>query len=363
MTNNNTSKKEPLFHIVKNSDIPVWMGWIIRIVAIVIAIFVGSCIASAFSSQSPFKVIANLVSGAFGTERRIWLFLQDTSMLLIIALAITPAFKMKFWNLGANGQVLISCLATVACMFYFGGKLPNGVVMLFMIIAGLLAGVIWAVIPAIFKAIFGTNESLFTLMLNYIAEGLVAFFINVWVKDGSAVLRPIEYGNLPELGNKYVLIILVAAVLTAFSFVYFKYSKHGYEISVVGESQNTARYIGVNVKKVIIRTLVLSGLMCGIAGILLGGAINHTITSTAHNNLGFTAIMASWLGKFDPLYILASSAFIGFMTRGMTQVNMACGFTSTAMSDIVVGIVYFFVIACEFFINYKLVFRSKKEVK
>lgn len=363
MANNSSLRKEPLFHIVKNSEMPVWKSWLIRIGAIILSIFVGSCIASAFSSQNPITVIANLFSGAFGTKRRIWLFLQDTSLLLIIALAITPAFKMKFWNLGANGQVLISCLATIACMHYFGGILPDALVIVIMIIVGLAAGVIWAVIPAIFKAIFGTNESLFTLMLNYIAEGLVAFFINVWVKDGSAILRPIEYANLPELGNKYVLIIVVAAILTAFSYVYFKYSKHGYEISVVGESQNTARYIGVNVKKVIIRTLVLSGLMCGVAGILLGGAINHTITSTAHNNLGFTAIMASWLGKFDPLYILASSAFIGFMTRGMTQVNMTCGFTSTAMSDIVVGIVYFFVIACEFLINYKIVFRSKKEVK
>lgn len=362
MTKNN-GVKEPLFHIVKKNDVPLWQAWLIRIGTIVFAIFIGGIIASAFSSRNPFEVIASLFAGAFGTKRTIWLLLQDTSMLLIIALAITPAFKMKFWNLGANGQVLISCLATIACMFFLGGKLPDVVVILIMIVAGLLAGVIWAVIPAIFKAFFGTNESLFTLMLNYIAEGLVAFFINVWVKDGSAVLRPIEYANLPELGNKYILIILVAALLTAFSYVYFRFSKHGYEVSVVGESRNTARYIGVDVKKVIIRTLVLSGLMCGVAGILLGGAINHTITPTAHNNLGFTAIMAAWLGKFNPLYVLVSSAFICFVTRGMVRVNMDCGFTSTAMSNIVIGIVYFFVIACEFFINYKLVFRSKKEVK
>lgn len=356
--------QEPLFHVVKRDSMPWWKALIIRLGAIVIALIVCGIISAIVIKANPFSVYAEMVNGVFGTERRIWIFLRNTALLLGVALAVVPAFKMKFWNLGANGQVLIGCLATTACMQCLGGKLPDGVVILFMVVSSILSGIIWAVLPAIFKAFFKTNESLFTLMMNYIAVGLVSYFINIWVKSGSGVLNPISYANLPDLGNKYLLTIVVVAVLTVLMHVYLKYSKHGYEITVVGESENTARYVGINVKKVIIRTLVVSGAVCGIIGLLLSGAINHTVSADMVDNRGFTAIMAAWLAKFNPLVMVLTSLFIVFLDQGVSQVNTKFRLGNDAFSDIVIGIIYFFIIGCEFFISYKLKFRSgKKEEK
>lgn len=241
--------------------------------------------------------------------------------------------------------------------------MPDIVVNLLMIVASVAAGAIWAVIPAIFKARFKTNESLFTLMMNYIATGLVLFCIDSWVKTGSGVLTPIKEGNLITIGNDHVLTIIVVALMTAFMFVYLKYTKHGYELSVVGESENTARYVGINVKKVIIRTLVLSGAMCGIIGLLLGGSINHTVNSESVANRGFTGIMVAWLAKFDPIMMILTAFFITFLSRGMGQVQSAFGITNSAVSDIIVGLIYFCIIGCEFFINYRLIFRKKRKEK
>ena len=186
-------------------------------------------------------------------------------------------------------------------------------------------------------------------------------YYNTRHSTGSNTSPPIEYANFPEIGNSYLLTIIVVALISALMFFYFKFSKHGYEVSVVGESENTARYVGINVKKVIIRTMVLSGAICGVIGLLLVGAINHTITPNLANNMGFTAIMAAWLGKLDPLAIILTSFFIMFIDKGMGAVRTEFDLTNTAASNIVLGIIYFAVIACEFFITYKVHFRTRQK--
>jgi simple sugar transport system permease protein len=146
-------------------------------------------------------------------------------------------------------------------------------------------------------------------------------------------------------------------------YVYLKYSKHGYEISVVGESENTARYIGINVKKVVIRTMLLSGAICGIAGLLLVGSTNHTISTTTADNRGFTAIMVSWLAKFNPIYMILTSFLIVFLQRGANEISTVFNLNQS-FSDILTGIILFFIIGSEFFINYQVKFHhSHKEVK
>jgi len=273
--------------------------------------------------------------------------------------ALVPAFKMKFWNLGGNGQILVGCLAAIACMFYLGGKLPDAVLILLMTVASIVAGAVWGLLPAIFKAHFGTNESLFTLMLNYIATGLVSMFITIWVKSGSGVLVPLNWGHFPELfGNKYLLTVLVFVILAVLMYVYLNYTKHGYEIAVVGDSPNTAKYIGIDVKRVIIRTMIISGALAGIVGLFLAGGIHHTISTASANNMGFTAIMATWLAAFNPLVMIGTCFFIIFISRGMVEVRGDFGFTNDSIANIVIGLVYFCVIACSFFITYRVVFRK-----
>ena len=354
---------EPLFHISKRASMPWYYSWLIRLVSILAALIVSGAVTMLLTHQNPISVYATMVDGAFGTSRRGGKLLQSLAILLCVALALTPAFKMRFWNIGGEGQVLVGGLATAACMICLGGKIPNALLIIVMIISSMLAGAIWAVIPAIFKAQFNTNETLFTLMMNYVGIQLVSYFVMVWeVPKGSGKIGIINQmshaGWLPQLGNQeYLLNILIVLALTIFMYIYLKYSKHGYELSVVGESENTAKYIGINVKKVIIRTMLLSGAMCGIAGLLLVGGTDHTITTTTADNRGFTAIMVSWLAKFNPIYMVLTSLLLVFFDKGATEIATVYRLNES-FSEIITGIILFFIIGSEFFINYKINFRK-----
>ena len=361
--------KEPLFHITRRKDIAWYKGWLIRIIAVIVALIVCGFITMLVTGLNPISVYATMFDGVFGTSRRFWMLLQDMAILLCISLALAPAFRMRFWNLGGDGQVLMGALGSAACMILLGDKLPNWLLILVMIVASFAAGIIWAIIPAFFKAKFNTNETLFTLMMNYVAIQLVAFFVIVWeVPKGAGKIGIInqstEAGWLPQIGpSKYFLNVLIVAVLTIVMFVYMKYTKHGYEIAVVGESEPTARYIGLKVSKVILRTMILSGAICGLAGFLLVGGTDHTLTTTLSNGRGFTGVMVAWLAKFNPFYMILTTFILIFLTRGTTEITTIYGLNSS-FGSIITGIILFFILGCEFFINYKVTFRHKaKEVK
>lgn len=351
--------------IQKRGNLSGKQRWLVRIIAILLALILCAIITTILTGVNPFSVYGAIFTGAFGSTRKTWITLQDISILLIISLALTPAFKMQFWNIGGEGQVLIGGLTAAACMICLGDKIPNALLILIMVIASPLAGAIWGFIPAFFKAKWNTNETLATLMMNYIATQLVAYFTIVWeVPKGSGKIGIINQdtsaGWLPEIGNKYLLTIIVAIIITAFMYVYQKYTKHGYEISVVGESRNTAKYVGISVPKVITRTMLLSGAICGIAGLLLVAGINHTVTTTVADGQGFTAVMVSWLAKFNPIAMIATSFLIVFMDRGASEISTNFGLNQS-FADILTGILLFFIIGCEFFIRYKVSFKNKKQ--
>lgn len=368
MNNKDKNIHEPIFHITKRSSIVWWKSWIIRAIAIIFALLVCALVIVMLTHYNPVEVYKSMFVGSFGSKQKTMVLFQNLAMLLCISLAVTPAFKMRFWNLGAEGQVLIGGLASAACMFYIKDSLPNILLIPFMFIVSIVAGIIWGLIPAIFKAKWNTNESLFTLMMNYVAIQLVSFAIMVWVPNGSNVMGIInqrtEAGWLTNLfGEKYLLNIIIVAVLTVLMFIYLKYSKQGYEISVVGESENTARYIGINVKKVIIRTMAISGGICGLAGFLLVSGTNHTISKDIAGGMGFTAIMVSWLAKFNPILMVITSFLIVFLQKGAGEIATVFRLNES-VADILTGIILFFIIGCEFFINYKINIRSKnKEAK
>ncbi len=357
---------EPRFHIAKRSGLVWWKSWLIRVAAVALALVASAVVTVLLTGENPLRVYATMIDGAVGTQRRIWGLLQNVAMLLCVSLAVTPAFKMRFWNIGAEGQVLIGGMATAACMILLGSKLPTWLLMPVIILASMAAGALWAVIPAFFKAHWDTNETLFTLMMNYIAIQLVSFFTLKWsVPKGSGQIGVINQethaGWLPALGGQdYLMNILIVAALTVGMYIYLKYSKHGYEIAVVGESENTARYIGINVKKVIIRTMVISGALCGIAGLLLVSGTDHTITRNTAAGRGFTAIMVSWLAKFNPLYMVLTSLLIVFLQKGAIEISTIYGLNAS-FSEIITGIIIFFIIGSEFFINYQIKFRGSEQ--
>ena len=356
--------KEPLFHVAKREALPWYHMWLIRVLAVLAALVVCSIVTMAVTKLNPVAVAGSMVEGALGSTRKTWVTIQNTAILLLIALAVTPAFKMRFWNIGAEGQVLISCFAAASCMILLTDKVPNAVLILIMFLASIAAGAIWAGIPALFKARWNTNETLFTLMMNYVATQLVAYYVIIWESPkGSGKIGIINSatgaGWLPVLfGQKYLLNIIVVAIITVGMYLYLNYTQHGYEISVVGESERTARYVGIKVEKVILRTLLLSGAICGFTGLLLVGGTDHTITTTIAGGRGFTAVMVSWLAKFNPIVMVFTSFLLIFLDRGASEISTVFGLNQS-FGDILTGIILFFIIGSEFFITYQLNFRKR----
>ena len=361
--------REPVFHIVKRGEMSWRFSWAIRAAAVLLALVCCGVITTVVTGENPIQIFATIIDGSFGSSRKFMVLLQNTAMLLCVALALTPAFKMRFWNIGGEGQALAGALAAAACMILMKDQ-PNLVVIPCMIVTSILAGAFWGAVPAFFKAKFGTNETLFTLMMNYVATQIVAYFSVVWENPkGSGnigVINPLtKVGWFPELfGSKYALNIIVVGLVTVGMYVYLKYSKQGYEIAVVGESERTARYIGIKVEKVIIRTMLISGAICGLTGLLLVGGTNHTLNAAIVDGRGFTAVMVSWLGKFNPIWMILTSFLLVFLGRGAGEIATDFGLNAS-FGDILTGIILFFIIGSEFFINYKLNFTrtNKKEEK
>ena len=360
-------KKQSLFHISKRDTLPLSKALLIRGGILLLALVFCGLITTILTGKNPIDVYATILSGAFGTSRRIGVTFRNVAVLLGLSLAVTPAFKMRFWNIGAEGQTMIGCLATTTCMILLGDKVSTPVLIVISLAASIVAGAIWGFLPAFFKAKWNTTETLFTLMMNYVAMQLASYFIIIWeVPKGAGKIGIINQdshaGWLPTVGNEYLLPILIVALMTGFMFIYLQYSKHGYEIAVVGESQRTASYAGIKVDRVIIRTMILSGSLCAMMGFLMTSGIDHTLTTTIVDSRGFTAVMVSWMSKFNPFIMIAASLLLVTMDRGASEVSSTLGLNHS-FADILTGIILFFIIATEFFITYKVTLRksSKKE--
>ena len=333
---------EPLLRLAKRDGISRPKAYAIRIVAVLLSLIVSGIFIFSVTKLNPIAVYEAIFDGAFGTPRRSWVTIRDTMMLLCIAIGLAPAFKMKFWNIGAEGQVLVGGVVTAGLMRAFGGTIPTPVLLLIMAAVSLLAGCVWGIIPATFKAKWGTNETLFTLMMNYVA---------------------IKAGWFPELfGQDYGLNLVLVLALTVGMYVYLKYSKQGYEISVVGDSENTARYAGISVKKVTIRTMAISGAICGLAGFIAVAGSSHTISTSTAGGRGFTAIIVAWLAQFNAFVMVLISLLLVFLQKGAIQIASKFNLNDYA-SNIITGIILFFILASEFFINYRVIVRGKKEAE
>lgn len=361
-----SSKKEPFAHISKRDTVSFGKAWGIRLLAVIFALIVCALVIFALTQLNPLEVYKSIIDGAVGSERRIWVTIRDTMVLLCVAIGLTPAFKMRFWNIGAEGQILAGGAAAAAVMIYGGETLSGGVMLIVMFLAGMAAGMVWGLIPAVFKAFFNTNETLFTLMMNYVAMQIVTFVIVFWENPkGSNTVGILNAGTkngwLPALGDMtYGWNVILVLTITAIMYVYLKYSKQGYEISVVGESENTALYAGISVKKVVMRTMAISGAICGIAGFVIVSGASHTISTSTAGGRGFTAIIVAWMSKFNAFAMILVSFLLVFMEKGSVQIASQFNLNENA-SEVITGIILFFLIGCEFFINYKVEFRKKQK--
>ena len=361
--------KEPFVRIAKRDGLPMWKGWLVRLVALVLALIVCAVIIYAMVKLNPLKVYGAMWEGAFGSTKRSWVTLRDTMMMLCIGIGLAPAFKMRFWNIGAEGQILVGGIATSAVLIYLGGAMPTWLLILVSIVVSCIAGAVWGFIPSFFKARFDTNETLFTLMMNYVAIQLTSFFVAKWENPfGSNTVGIINQqtkaGWFPSiLGQQYLLNVIIVMALAVIVYIYLRSSKHGYEISVVGESERTARYIGIDVKRVIVRTMMVSGAICGLSGFIAVAGASHTISTSTAGGRGFTAIIVAWLAKFNTFVMILVAALLVFLEKGAIQIASQYNLNDYA-SQMITGIILFFILGSEFFINYRMIFRSKsaKEV-
>ena len=357
---------EPLLRIAKRDSIARPKAWAIRIVAVLLSLVVSGVFIFAVTKLNPIAVYEGIFDGAFGTPRRSGGTVRDAMMLLGIGVGLAPAFKMRFWNIGAEGQVLIGGIVTAGFMRAFGGDIPTPALLVIMAVVSLLAGAAWGMVPATFKAVWNTNETLFTLMMNYVAIQLTSYFVAAWENPvGSNTVGVINQqtrdGWFPALfGQEYGLNVLLVLLLTVGMFLYLKYSKQGYEISVVGDSENTARYAGINVKKVTIRTMAISGAICGLAGFIAVAGSSHTISTSTAGGRGFTAIIVAWLAQFNTFVMILISFLLVFLQKGAIQIASRYNLNDYA-SNIITGIILFFILGSEFFINYRIILRGGKE--
>ncbi len=358
MAGTKTGTKNVL-HMVRRSDMNRGKALVIRLIAVLLSLSVCALVIVAITGENPLSVYSGIAAGAVGTSRRVWVTIREIAVLLIIAVGLTPAFRMRFWNLGAEGQILIGGAATAAVMIYLGPVFQDWLLFIIILAVSMAAGMLWGLLPAVFKAYFNTNETLFTLMMNYVAMQIVTFFVVLWEKPkGSNTVGVINQtgkeGWFPQIaGQQYLVNVILVTVVTILVFVYMKYSKQGYELSVVGESYDTARYAGIDVKHVIIRTMLISSAVCGLAGAIIVAGASHTISTSTAGGRGFTAVIVAWLAQFHPVAMIATSGILVFMQQGAIQIATQYGLNENA-SDIITGIILFFLVGAEFFIRYRL---------
>ena len=356
--------REPFVRIAMRDTVSLKMKIAVRAAAIALALILDALFIVLVTHLNPLAVYAEIIKASFGTSLRFMWMVRDLAALLCVGIALAPAFKMRFWNIGAEGQVLMGGMATAMCMLFLGNKLPTPVLFLVMVVTSLLAGALWSFIPAFFKAFWNTNETLFTLMMNYVAIQIVAYATNIWRGQASSlgmINMGTKAGWFPKLfGYDFSLNIIIVVVLTVLMYIYLRFTKHGYEISVVGESERTARYAGIDVKKVTIRTLLLSGAICGLCGFIIVAGNKHTISTNTAGGDGFTAIIVAWLAKFNTFYMALISFLLIFLEKGAGQIASTYGLNEY-ISDIISGIILFCILGSEFFIRYKMIFRHKSE--
>lgn len=351
-----------LVRVVKKTNITRTKATSIKFAAIIFALLT-STLFILFLGHNPIKVYISMLDGSFGSLYRFKETIIKTIPLVITALGILVAFKMKFWNIGGEGQIYMGAFLSSFVALKFP-EMSKPILLMLMIIAGIIGGGIWALIPAIFKAKYGTNETLFTLMMNYIAIKWITYLqFGPW-KDPNALGFPkipnfSENATLPRLFGVHIG-WLFAIILVVFVYVFMHHTKKGYEISVIGESENTGRYAGMDVKRVIITAMLISGGFCGLTGMIQASAVNNTLSVELSSGIGYTAIIVAWLSSLSAPLILLVSFLFAILVQGGAYIQTAFQIPQAA-AQILQGMILMFVLGSEFFVNYRLVFDKRTE--
>lgn len=362
MSTNNHRKREPLFRVVKRKELSNRNIALLRLGVVLLSLVAGAIFIAAVG-HNPINIYATIIEGAFRSKLALQGTVKIMIPLLISSLGIIFAFKMKFWNIGAEGQIIMGAIfASYFALFHSDWN--HIVLIIAMFIAGAIGGGLWGLIPAFFKIKYDTNETLFTLMLNYVALHIVSFLRDgPWIDPQSQGFPKIaRFAKNTMLDKVFGIQFgwIVALLLVVLVYVYIKYSKHGFEISVVGDSKDTARYAGMNVKKIILRTMFISGAVCGLAGMIKATGSDITLTTSVAGGVGFTAIIVAWLAQLNPFAVLIVSFLFSVLEKGSSVVQSTYNLSKDC-ADVLQGIILFFILGCEFFIRFKLTRTHSKK--
>lgn len=355
------NEKVPLIRLAKREDMAKSKIWMIRLLAFLFALVLGGLVF-VIAGANPITAYSTMIAGSLGKVTGIRQVVKVAVPLLGTALALAPCFAMRYWNIGAEGQITMGAMMATFFALKMVNTMPSPVLLIVMGISAAAMGAIWAGIPAFFKARWGTNETLFTLMMNYIAIGIVGWLQGgPWEgKPGSQIIPMFdERAVLPKVFGVHIGWIIVL-ILTVLMYIYMTKTKHGYEIAVLGESENTARYAGMDVRKVMIRTACLSGGIAGLVGFMICSGADQTLFQGVAGGVGFTAITVTWLAQLNPFAMIAISLLLAILSKGASTIQTTLG-VPASISDIITGIILLCMLGCEFFINYKMIFRGHEE--
>ena len=336
---------------------------IIPIFSIVLALLLSGVFLS-IKGIDPVKTFMTMLKGSFGSAYGFSETIIETIPILIASLGVSVAFKMKLWNIGAEGQIYMGAFAASGVALFFP-QLPAYVMLPAMLLAGFLAGAVWALIPAIPKAFLDVNETIVTLMLNYVAILWVDYLVYGPWKDPKGFNFPFSppfppAAMLPVIpGTRIHLGIVLALIFAVVLFILFKNTTWGYQIKVIGQSSNAARYAGMNIKRYIMLVMLISGGLAGIAGMGQVSGVIGKLQHTISTGYGYTAIIVAYLAKLNPLVIVIVSLLFGGLVTGGYAIEVV-GLPSQIVT-MLQGAILFFVLGGEILARYRFTFKNSDE--
>lgn len=362
------------FHIVKRDNCPLWKRCCFYLIAVVVALFIGAIILFSIDVNPSEYYYKMFTMGTVGNKiayKTYMNYLKDFVPLALTSVALSLAFKMKFWNIGGEGQFIIGAITASTVAFKLGPGLPMGLTLVIMCVAAMVASGLYGLFVAALKVKFGTNETLMTLMMNYVALYVLIFIgetkagWNFFLQEDS--VRPVfesfsDFVGFPSIpiGDKFELniCVILTLILGVLIFIYLKHTKHGYEINVVGDSMGTANYAGMKVKRIILRTVFLSAALIGLAAAFKVGTAGVLSTSIT-NDVGWTGIIVAWLAKLSTPMIFVVSALICVLQTGSVAAASTFGSVDASFADMLQGIILFLVLAADFYTRFRIM-RTKK---
>ena len=357
------------FHIVKRDNCPLWKKACFYAVAVLTALLLGALLLLTLGVNPIAYYTRMFTMGTIGNKiaYKVWInYLKEFVPLALTAVALSLAFKMRFWNIGGEGQFILGSIAAAFVAFQAGPVLPEFLTLLLMCLAAMLVAGLYGLFVAVLKVKFGTNETLMTLMLNYVALYILSFISedkgawNFFLDPDS--LRPVfrsftdivSFPGIPMGKFSLNICVILTFLIGALVYVYLRYTKQGYEIAVVGDSAGTAHYAGMKVRHIVLRTVFLSAALIGLAAAFKVGTAG--ILSTAiTDDVGWTGIIVAWLSQLNTIAIFLVSALICVLQYGSTVAAATFSQVDSSFANMLQGAILFLVLAADFFIRFKIV--------